>query len=82
MNLQSALKSITDPLEGPIHFATDSLNQNIRTLNDRISDFQDRLEVQRELLTREFNLADQALRLLTLTQSSLSAATASLGKVR
>jgi len=82
VNLQSALKSITDPLEGPIHFATDSLNQNIRTLNDRISDFQDRLEVQRELLTREFNLADQALRLLTLTQSSLSAATASLGKVR
>ncbi len=78
VNLQSALKNITDPLAGPIHLATDSLNQNIRTLNDRISDFQDRLEVQRELLTNEYNQADQALRLLTVNQNSLSSLISSI----
>ncbi len=81
VNLETTLKSITDPLNGPIHNATDSLNQNIRSLNDRISDYQARLEVQRELLTAEYNQADTALRMLTLNQSSLSAQVNSLGSI-
>lgn len=71
-NLRTALKGITDPLEGPIHHATDSLNKNISRTNDEISQFEDRLEVQRQLLTDEYSRADQALRLLTVNQTSLS----------
>jgi flagellar hook-associated protein 2 len=81
VNLRSALENITDPLSGPIHIMTDAYNQNIRTLNDRISDYQDRLEVRRQLLTAEYSKADQALRLLTLNQASLSAQTASLSNM-
>jgi flagellar hook-associated protein 2 len=71
-NLQTKLDSISDPLSGPIHYATDALNQNIRMINDQISAYQDRLAVEKEMLTEQFNQADQALRLLTVTQSSLS----------
>jgi flagellar hook-associated protein 2 len=71
-NLQSQLDSITDPLSGPIQNATDSLNQNIKIINDEISSYQDRLDVERQMLTEEFNKADEALRLLTVTQASLS----------
>jgi flagellar hook-associated protein 2 len=82
VNLYSALAHITDPLSGPIHNMTDSYNQNIKALNDRISDYQDRLEVRRLLLTAEYTRADEALRLLTLNQASLNAQTASLSSIR
>jgi flagellar hook-associated protein 2 len=72
MNLQSLLDGITDPLSGPIHNSTDSLNQSIRSLNDQIESYQDRLEARRLLLTAQFQKADEALRLLSVTQSSLS----------
>jgi flagellar hook-associated protein 2 len=72
MNLQSLLDGITDPLSGPIHNSTDSLNQSIRSLNDQIAAYQDRLEVRRTMLTAEFQKADEALRLLSVAQSSLS----------
>ena len=81
VNLHTALESITDPLSGPIHHMTDAYSQSIKALNDRISDYQDRLEVRRQILTAEYNQADQALRLLTVNQSSLSAQTASLSKI-
>ena len=79
VNLRSALKAITDPLSGPIHSATDGLSSTIRQLNDQIEAYQDRLDVRRELLVREFSKADQALRLLGVTQSSLGAQVGSLG---
>jgi flagellar hook-associated protein 2 len=72
MNLHSILDGITDPLAGPIHNSTDSFNQNIKSINDEISSYQARLEVERQMLTDQFNRADEALRLLTVTQSSLS----------
>jgi flagellar hook-associated protein 2 len=80
MNLQSLLDGITDPLSGPIHNSTDSLNQSIRSLNDQIEAYQDRLEVRRTMLTAEFQKADEALRLLTVTQSALNNQINSLSK--
>jgi flagellar hook-associated protein 2 len=77
-NLRSILTGITDPLSGPIHNSTDAFNQNIKSLNDQISDYQDRLNKEKELLTNQFNKADQALRLLTVTQASLSGQIAKL----
>jgi flagellar hook-associated protein 2 len=71
-NLQSLVDGIADPLSGPLHYSTDSLNQNIKVLNDQISAYQERLDVQRELYTAQFNKADEALRLLTVAQTSLS----------
>jgi flagellar hook-associated protein 2 len=81
VNLQSALENITDPLSGPIQLTTDAYNQEIKTLNDRIAEYQSRLDVERQMLTTEYNQADQALRLLTLNQASLSAQTASLSNM-
>lgn len=82
VNLHSSLKNITNPLTGPIHNSTDSLNQSIRALNDRISDYQDRLELRRAYLTAEYSKADQALRLLTVNQTSLSSQTSSLSSLK
>ena len=79
VNLRSALKTITDPLSGPIHHATDGLHNTIRQLNSQIDEYEDRLEVRRDLLLMEFSKADQALKLMGVTQSALSAQVGSLG---
>ena len=78
MSLQSLLDGITDPLSGPIHNSTDALNQSIRVLNDRISEYQDRLDVRREILTLQFEKADEALRLLSVMQANLGSQIAKL----
>jgi flagellar hook-associated protein 2 len=78
INLRSALKGITDPLAGPIHNATDALNQNIKIINDQISRLEDRLTIQQQLLTAEYSRADQALRLMNVNQTSLTSQTNSL----
>jgi flagellar hook-associated protein 2 len=80
INLQAALDSIMDPLEGPIHASTDALNDTIADISHRISDYEDRLEVRREILLREFPRADEALRMLGVLQNSLSNQMASLSK--
>lgn len=72
MNLFTALKGLTDSMSGPIKNATDGLNSSIKNINDSIKAFEDRLLVREELLTREFSAADQALKLLSMSQSSLS----------
>jgi flagellar hook-associated protein 2 len=72
MNLHSILDGITDPLSGPIHNSTDAYNQNIKSINTEISSYQARLEVEKQMLTEQYNQADQALRMLSVTQSSLS----------
>jgi flagellar hook-associated protein 2 len=82
VNLRSMLKSVTDPLSGPIHNATDSLNNTIDDIEDRISAYEERLEIRREQLLREFSRADQALRLLTVAQNSLDNQLASLSQVK
>jgi flagellar hook-associated protein 2 len=71
--LQSQLDSITDPLSGPIQNATDSLNKNIKSINKSISAYQARLDVEKQLLTDQYNQADEALRMLTVNQASLTA---------
>lgn len=80
MNLMTRLDGLTDPLSGPIHHATDAVNRNIRSINEQITKYQERLEVRRALLTEQFNRADQALRLLAVTQSSLGSQLSSLPK--
>jgi flagellar hook-associated protein 2 len=80
VNMCSLLDGITDPLSGPIQTATDGLNKSIDYLNDSISTYEDRLEMRRAMLTAEFSKADEALRLMTVTQASLSAQIGSLSK--
>jgi flagellar hook-associated protein 2 len=78
MNLHSMLDGITDPLSGPIHNSTDALNQAIRATNEEISRYQDRLDIERTILTAQYSKADEALRLLTVTQASLQSQLAAL----
>lgn len=79
MNLHSLLEGITDPLSGPIHNSEDALSQNIKYLNEEIASYQMRLDIQKEILTMQFNKADEALKLLQVSQSSLSSQLAKLG---
>jgi flagellar hook-associated protein 2 len=72
MNLFSALDGITDSLSGPIHNATDGLNKNIQSINDRITEYEARLDARRLILTAQFSAADEALRLLTVSQANLT----------
>jgi flagellar hook-associated protein 2 len=72
MNLFSVLDGLTDSLSGPIHNATDGLNRNIESINDRISEYEARLDARRAILTAQFSAADEALKLLTVTQANLS----------
>jgi flagellar hook-associated protein 2 len=71
MSLFSALDGLTDSLSGPIVNATDGLKKNIESLNDQISEYEERLAKREELLTAEYDAADQALRLMTVMQTSL-----------
>jgi flagellar hook-associated protein 2 len=71
-NLFNALDGITDPLSGPITNAKSGLTSNISSINDQISEYEARLEVRKAMLTTQFNQADQALRLMSIAQSSLS----------
>ncbi|HSW39683.1 MAG TPA: flagellar filament capping protein FliD [Acidobacteriota bacterium] len=72
MNLRNVLRGITDPLSGPIHHARDALDQNIRRINDQIRQYEERLETRRDILMREFLKADEALKLLEVTQASIT----------
>ncbi len=81
VSLRTALKALTDPLEGPIHLATDGLNGNVRAIARQISEYEERLEVRRERLLLEYARADQALRLLAATQNSLSNQIGNLSKI-
>jgi flagellar hook-associated protein 2 len=80
MNLYSTLGGLTDPLSGPITNAMDGVNKTISNLNDEISSYQDRLSQERDMLTTEYNQADTAMRLLSVTQASLTSQLGSLSK--
>jgi len=72
---------VTDPLSGPIHRTTDGLNNSIKLLDKQISQYEDRLEVRRQQLLQEFYRADEALKMLTVTQSQLSNQLGTLAKL-
>jgi flagellar hook-associated protein 2 len=78
LNLYSVLDGITDPLSGPIHNATDGLNRNIRMIEDRIEAYQTLLDTREALLYAQYQKADEALRLMNVTMSSLSSQIGSL----
>jgi flagellar hook-associated protein 2 len=80
MGLFSALDGLTDSLSSPIIHATDGLKKNIESLNDQISEYEARLAKREEMLTAEYDAADQALRLMTVMQSSLESQIQSLSK--
>jgi len=72
VGLRTMLKSVTDPLSGPIHRTTDAFNNTIKNLDQQISKYEDRLEVRRQQLLQEYTRADQALKMMSVLQSSLS----------
>jgi flagellar hook-associated protein 2 len=80
MSLFSALDGLTDSLSSPIINASDGLKKNIESLNDQISEYEARLAKREEMLTAEYDAADQALRLMTVLQSSLESQINSLSK--
>jgi flagellar hook-associated protein 2 len=82
VTMRSVLENITDPLTGPIHYANDGVSKNIKDINDRISAYQDILAVRRQMLTDEYSQADQALKLLSVNQSSLTAQFNSLASLK
>lgn len=79
--LENQLKGLTDSIDGPVVHATDALQQGISRINDQIRQMQDRLDVQRELLIEQFSRADQALRQLSVLQTSLSSQISALGSL-
>jgi len=80
--LYSRLKSLTDPLAGPVFRAQDSVQQSITRINRQIREMEERLEVRRDLLIAQFSQADQALRQLSVIQTSLAAQISSLSALR
>ena len=77
-NLGDALKGLTDSLGNPIKNAMDGLNNSIRSIQQSIGAYELRLEAREALLYAQFNAADQALRMLSLTQGSITSSLASL----
>lgn len=66
------IKQITDPLDGTIHSALESYDASIKTVNEKIQTLQDHLTLKRELLTKQFSAAEQAISQLNAMMASLS----------
>lgn len=66
------IKNITDPYEGLFKSINDSYDMSIRTMNDKITEMEERLAMREELLVRQFSAAEQAI-------SQLNAMLAQLG---
>ena len=71
--LERVIDSYVDSLEGPISGAVESLEANIRRIDDDIDDMEDRLTVRERFLTDQFTRVNQALQQLAYLQSTLSA---------
>ena len=79
-NLASKIEAImnTSPgSEGSLTREIESLDSNIQNVNETITQLNERLEVERQLLFDQYNEANQTLSQLQLLQSSL---TSSLGR--
>ena len=79
-NLSSKIEAImnTSPgSEGSLTREIESLDSNIQNVNETITQLNERLEVERQLLFDQYNEANQTLSQLQLLQSSL---TSSLGR--
>lgn len=71
------IDGITDPLTGTIHATTTNLDEQIKEANDQIATVQARLDSKRELLTKQFSAAEQAVSQLNQLLASLNAKTSS-----
>ena len=69
--LERTLESYVDSLEGPITGAVESLEANIRRIDDDIRDIEDRLVNRERYLTNEFSKVNQALQELAYLQTTL-----------
>ncbi len=69
--LHSLVSSITDSLEGSIHNAVEGYRSDIKTIQERIRDTEDRLATRERYLTAQFSRANQALQQLQFLQATL-----------
>lgn len=63
---------LTDPLDGTIKSALDSYDDSIELANDKIASIRERLAGKREILTRQFSAAEQAITSLNQMLASLN----------
>ena len=76
--LGDALKGLTDPLSNPIKSAMDGVNNSIKSIQKTIEAYEVRLEAKEILYYAQFSAADEALRMMNVTMSSISSMLASL----
>ena len=85
-NLSLALNGLSTPLSKPlgntIQNAMDGLNNSIRDMQISIENYELRLQAKEDALIAQFSAADQALRLLQVTMSSLNSSLAGLNSNR
>ena len=76
--LGDALKGLTDPLSNPVKSAMDGVNNSIKSIRNTIAAYEVRLEAKEALYYAQFSAADEALRMMNVTMSSVSSILASL----
>ncbi len=77
--LHDTVDYFTDTINGPIILAKNSLNSQIKSIDDQILDMEDRLQSKEDMLINQFTLANQALQNMSSIQSSLSRQVSLLG---
>lgn len=77
-NLQAALKSLTDPINGVLTQAVTSLQGTVTNLQKSIDDAQARIDLQRKSLQAQFAAAQTAIAQLQGQSGSLTSLSASL----
>ncbi len=71
--LERTLNHFTDTVDSPLKDAVDGLEALTRSLDDRISSLQDRLDLKQQYLTDEYSKANEALQQLSQLQAQLNA---------
>lgn len=69
---ERTLEGLTDEFDSPLADIITRLDSEVRTIEDDISSFQDRLDDREQALLIEFSRADQALRQLSTLQQTIS----------
>jgi flagellar hook-associated protein 2 len=70
--LRSRLKNLTDSYQGPVSSAIDALRQNMHRIDDQVLQIEERLVSRRAVLLAQFTKADEALKQLSVLQTSLT----------
>jgi flagellar hook-associated protein 2 len=70
--LRGRLRTFTDSVDGTVQHVTEGLQKNISRINEQVEAMEARLEVRREILILQYQKADEALKQLSVLQSSLT----------